>query len=290
VKSKTGKVIAGLIWGISAVAILSLVGIFIFFAYNIVKEIEVDDWWGINKILDANSKTISPAKTIWDLVDLLLIPLVIAIGGYLFNQTQQKRDQVFAEAQNENERRIGLDRDQEQALQSYLDKMGDLLLEKKLSTTKDKVVLNLARSRTLTVLRSLNNQFLDIKNAGENRRKGSLARFLYEMNLINGKKPIISLRRANLSYAFLHSGELAGANFEGTYLSEADLRNADLRDAYLTDCYLRGARLNDAHLDGANLTEADLKRANLEGAHLNGAILDGVDFEGAIMPDGSMHD
>jgi uncharacterized protein YjbI with pentapeptide repeats len=235
-------------------------------------------------------RTVTIAKrTLWDLGNLLLVPIVISVGGFLLNQAQQKREQEFAESQNENQRRIGLDRDQEQTLQNYLDKMGELLLERKLSTTKNKVVLNLARSRTLTVLRSLNNPYLDIKEAGENRRKGSLARFLYEMNLINGKKPIISLRKANLSYAYMHSGELAGANFEGTYLSEADLRNADLRDAYLTDCYLRGARLNDAHLEGANLTKADLKRANLEGAHLDGAILDNAELQGAIMPDGSVH-
>lgn len=265
------------------VAIIFFLAISIIFVIGILRPQSVAAWWGTREV-------VSTTKTIWDLVDLLLIPFVIAIGGYLFNHSQQKRDQEFAEAQNENQRRIGLDRDQEQALQNYLDKMGELLLEKKLNTTKDKVLLNLARSRTLTILRSLNNQYVDIEGRGRNRRKGSLARFLYEMNLISGKKPIISLRKANLEFAFMHSGEFIRVNFEDAFLKDADLRKANLQEATLINAYLPGARLNDANLSKADLTNANLQKANLQGAKLDDAILDNVDFRGAIMPDGRTHE
>jgi uncharacterized protein YjbI with pentapeptide repeats len=284
-----------------ALPILITVSLFVLFAllvYGVLNENALPTYWGVNsfskQVIDQNGKVatrelVSPAKTVWDLVDLLLIPFVLAAGGYLFNHSQQKREQEFSEAQNENQRRIGLDRDQEAALQNYLDKMGELLLEKKLNTTKDEVVLNLARSRTLTILRSLNNQYLDIDGRGRNRRKGSLARFLYEMDLIAGENPVINLRKANLEYAYMHGGEFIRANFSGVYLKEADLRNSDLRAALLIDTYLSGARLNDANLRSANLTRANLRKANLAGANLVEAILDEADLEGAIMPDGTVH-
>ena len=273
-----------------SIAIIFLAIIAGIFLLGIINQQAVSEVWGTiektTQYTNVNTGKIETKtyRTVWDLVDLLLIPMVIAVGGYFFNQEQQKREQGFAEAQNENQRKIGLDRDQEQSLQNYLDKMGELLLEKKLNTTKDKVVLNLARSRTLTILRSLNNPYLDIDGRGRNRRKGSLARFLYEMNLITGKKPIISLYKANLEYAYMHGGELVGVNFTNTYLKEADLRKSDLRKAILVNAYLPGARLNDANLTGANL-----EGANLTGAVLDGAILDGADMKGAIMPDGSIH-
>jgi uncharacterized protein YjbI with pentapeptide repeats len=265
------------------------------FVLGIINQQAVSEVWGTiektTQYTNVNTGKIvtKTYRTVWDLVDLLLIPLVIAVGGYFFNQAQQKREQEFAEAQNENQRRIGLDRDQEKALQNYLDKMGELLLEKKLNTTKDKVVLNLARSRTLTILRSLNNQYLDIDGRGRNRRKGSLARFLYEMNLITGKKPIISLYKANLEYAYMHGGEFVGVNFTNTYLKEADLRKSNLEKALLVNAYLPGARLNDANLKNVNLTGAKLQGANLTGAVLDGALLDNADMKGAIMPDGSIY-
>jgi hypothetical protein len=277
----------------TVVVALTLLVIVIFFVYGILNEGLLPTWLGTNKVIDAN-KIISPPKTLWDLVNLLLIPIVLTIGGYLFNQSQQKRDQEFAEAQNENQRRIGLDRDQEQALQNYLDKMSELLLEKKLGTTKDKVILNLARSRTLTILRSLNNQYLDIAGRGRNRRKGSLARFLYEMNLITGKKPIISLSRANLEFAYMNGDDFFQVNFKDAYLKEADLRNANLQEAILVNAYLPNARLKEANLikadlTKANLTKANLQKANLIGATLDGAIFDGADLQDAIMPDGTVH-
>jgi len=279
-----------------SIAIIFLAIIAGIFVFGIINQQAVSEVWGTiektTQYTNVNTGKIvtKTYRTVWDLVDLLLIPLVIAVGGYFFNQAQQKREQEFAEAQNENQRRIGLDRDQEQALQNYLDKMGELLLEKNLNTTKNKVVLNLARSRTLTILRSLNNQYLDIEGRGRNRRKGSLARFLYEMKLIIGKKPIISLRKANLEFAYMHSGEFVRVNFEDVYLKDADLRKANLQEAILINAYLPGARLNNANLSKANLTNANLQKANLQGAKLDDAILENVDFREAIMPDGSTHE
>ena len=133
---------------------IGLLALLVIFICGIMKDKAIPDWWGTNEITNkvannVNEEVISPRKTIWDLVNLLLVPLVIAVGGYLFNQAQQARNLEFSEAQNENDRWISLDRDQEEVFQNYLDKMGELLLEKNLNTTKDKVVLNLARSRTL---------------------------------------------------------------------------------------------------------------------------------------------
>lgn len=274
------------------IGVTIILGIFLF---GIINQRSVSEVWGtVEKTrqytdADTGELVIKTDKSIWDLVNLLLVPLIIAVGGYLFNQAQQARNLEFTESQNDNQRRIGLDRDQEQALQNYLDKMGELLLEKKLSTTKDKVVLNLARSRTLTILRSLNNQYLDIEGRGRNRRKGSLARFLYEMNLITGTEPIISLRKANLEFAYMHKGEFSQANFEDAYLKEADLRNANLEGSILINAYLPGARLNGANLSSANLTNANLQKANLLGAKLDDANLTGADLKETIMPDGTVH-
>lgn len=268
--------------------VLTLLAVVSIFVYGILNEGVLANWWGTNKIVDAN-KIISPPKTLWDLVNLLLIPVVLTIGGYLFNQAQKNRELAFTESQNENQRKIALDRDQEQTLQNYLDKMGELLLEKQLNATTDKVVLSLARSRTLTTLRSLSNPYLDIDGGGRNRRKGSLARFLYEMNLIAGANPVISLRKANFEYAYMHGGEFFQVNFKDAYLKDADLQRANLQESVLINAYLPDARLNDADLSKANLTNANLQNAVLLGAKLDGAILDGADLTGAIMPDGKIH-
>ncbi len=60
-------------------------------------------------------------KNLWDWLQLLIIPAVLAIGGYLFN---------FATGRTERE--IALDKQREDALQAYIDNMSALLLEKDL--------------------------------------------------------------------------------------------------------------------------------------------------------------
>jgi hypothetical protein len=55
---------------------------------------------------------VQPYKTLWDWMDLLIIPVVLAIGGYLFTRSENRATQAAAER-----------RAQEEALQAYLDNM-----------------------------------------------------------------------------------------------------------------------------------------------------------------------
>ena len=43
------------------------------------------------------SQGIQPAKTLWDWLDLLVVPIVLAIGGYLFTRSETQATQVAAE-------------------------------------------------------------------------------------------------------------------------------------------------------------------------------------------------
>lgn len=140
--------------------------------------------------------------------------------------------------------------------------MTTLILEKDLHHTngasiKDKDLRNIARSRTLTVLRALDTPNRD----GNNRRRASLIRFLYETELIVGENPIISLKKANLEVAYMRNHDLKNARFEGADFYKADLRDADLRGANLEGAYLVNAKLQGADFTGANLHNATLKGA-----------------------------
>jgi hypothetical protein len=84
-------------------------------------------------------------KNLWDWLDLLIVPLVLLVGGYLLNQAQRAR-----ELEIENERAQG------EAMQAYLDKMGEWLLDHDLrNTAEDAEVRTLARVRTLATLEEL---------------------------------------------------------------------------------------------------------------------------------------
>ena len=203
-------------------------------------------------------------KTLWDVLQLAIIPLVLAVGGYLFSQTQKNRDQKITDQRAKVEREIATDRAQENLLQAYLDRMTELLLEKGLRSSEvQSEVRAVARSRTLAVLRGL-----------DGIRKGLLLRFLYESQLIEKDKVVVSLigadlSEANLRDAYLHDAGLYGANLRG-----ADLSEANLRDAHLYGADLRGANLSGADLSGAEVSD-ELSRAK--------------SLEGATMPDGMKH-
>ena len=84
-------------------------------------------------------------KTLWDWLDLLIVPAVLAGGAYLFNRAERR-----------NESQIAEQRARDATLQAYLDQMTTLLLEKELRKSKpDTEIREVARIRTLTALRRL---------------------------------------------------------------------------------------------------------------------------------------
>ncbi len=255
-------------------------------------------------------------KTLWDWLQLLIIPAVLAVGGYLFNLTMSRTEQ-------QNTR----DNQRETALQAYLDKISELLLEEHLGErlsvsnlkSQDSILKpenesarerarEIARIRTLTVLPRL-----------DCIRKRSVLLFLQEAGLVSSYsepegtlEPIIDLWDADLSQAdlsrahlngvSLSKANLSGADLRCTFLNKAkfhwavlkganlsydncsednrdeipNLREADFSKAYLNDANLINVDLREANLSNANLSNADLSGANLKGAILNGAILNGA--------------
>lgn len=189
-------------------------------------------------------------KTLWDWLQLLIIPAVLAVGGYLFNFTTSR-----------TERNVATDNQREAALKEYIDQISELLLKEHLGEFKPEyeTVRNIARVRTLTVLRRL-----------DEVRKGSVLQFLHESKLINGDKSIIDLDGADLSRANLRLLNLGGADLRQANLSHADLSHAMLNKANLAYADLSGANLKRAHLGDANLSSAKLNGADLSKADLRG--------------------
>jgi uncharacterized protein YjbI with pentapeptide repeats len=234
-------------------------------------------------------------KTVWNWLELLVVPLALAGIGILFTWQQDVRQQQIEDQ-----------RAQDVALQAYLDQMSTLLLEKGLrNSEQDSEVRTLARARTLTVLGRL-----------DPIRKAEVMSFLVEADLVqevDGKDPVIDLSRADLSGVILGGdAHLSGANLSGARLTDAYLASAYLGGADLSGANLRGVSLRDARLGGADLGFADLAFADLGFAHLEGADLrwanlsganlsdatgvtkeqleqEALSLEGATMPDGSKH-
>jgi len=243
--------------------------------------------------------------TLWDWVKLLIVPGVIAVGGFWFNAQQRERERRIDQRQKRHEQQLANDRAQDEALQAYLDQLTHLLITEKehglFRMYVDDDALDVIRARSESLLRSVDSP----------TRRWSFILFLSVMGLLAKDGPLISLAGADLRGvdgrgAPLEGIDLASANLSGAHLSRADLHGADLSRADLAEADLRGADLRGADLEGANLKgalmdssirfsptrplmkgpavllqDASLRYANLEGATLFDAQLEGADLGGA---------
>lgn len=69
------------------------------------------------------------AKTLWDWLQLLFVPIILAIGGFWLNQIQKSREESTAKQRTEDEQKIATDNQREAALQAYIGNMSELLLK-----------------------------------------------------------------------------------------------------------------------------------------------------------------
>jgi len=192
--------------------------------------------------------------TLWDWIKLLIVPAVIAGGGFWFNSQQSVREQKLANK-----------RAQEEALQAYLDQMSQLLLDKErplLQSKEGDTARTLAGSLTLTVLPRL-----------DGARRRNVLLFLYQSGLITKTRSVIPLSGAYLGMAHLGFFDLSNADLSGANLSGADLSETNLEEADLN-----GVDLSRAH----GLTEEQLGEART----LKGATMpDGQTLESYYNPD-----
>ena len=247
-------------------------------------------WTGLGgRAIDSNYQH---SKTLWDWLDLLIIPLMLAFGGWFINRSIRQA-----------EWRQEIDKQREQALQNYYGRMSELLLKENLSEDSPDKVKAVARTITLATLQQLDPD-----------RKRQVVKFLYETLLIGWlefvtttsfeeeagmeshtsarrHKSIMRLREANMAGVNLAGVNLAGANLAGVNLAGANLHGAFLMDAHLhganlATTNLQGAKLEDAKLVNAELMGAKLVGANLRGANLHGAKLEDAKFDKTtILPD-----
>jgi hypothetical protein len=82
-----------------------------------------------------------------------------------------------------------------------------------------------------------------------------------------------NLARETVGGIDLTNAKLIGANFQDSYLFNADLSGANLRGVDLSGAELYGANLSGTDLSGANLSGANMEDANLKGALLEGIII-----------------
>lgn len=234
-------------------------------------------------------------KTVWDWMDLLFVPVAIAVVtllgtiGFSWYQThiQTKIENERAEVDHQ----LAKQRAQDEALQAYLNQMSTLLINHELgSSGENSEVRILARARTAAVIQRL---------AADGNR--NVIRFLNEASLTGVGQSSISLlagadlKGSRLEGIDLSDIDLSGANLRRSNLNRANLEHTDLHEADLFLAKLNGAELEGAQLSGANMKGATLKRAansehaNLTNANLSGADLTLANLEHATMEHSILH-
>jgi Pentapeptide repeats (8 copies) len=196
-------------------------------------------WTGFGDFTNPKGE-LTRGKTLWDWLQLLIIPAVLAFGVLLFNAVQRRADEKTAEQRDKVERDIANDRAQEALLQSYLDHMTELLLEKGLRTSlhapkddseaKDTPeVVAVAQARTVTALRRL-----------DQARRASLLTFLCGSGLIVKKEA------QQDAIGLLHGADLSGADLSGAIMTDVDLSGANLIMANPGGAFLGKSRCDAA--------------------------------------------
>lgn len=247
------------------------------------------------KIVELKETTIryESAKTLWDWLGLggtIAIPVMI----YVFQAGEQRRAEKRADAEKEAaqkradtekeaaqkrarvEKEIADSNLREEALQSHIDRMAEILIDKNCrsellpdknnsnDTNVNNAVRDVVRIRTITTLRRLE---------GDKERQGHVLDFLRYAELLDFILSGANLNHANLNKAFLRDANLSHAKLVAAELIGANLIRANLSAAKLFNAKLMNANLSSADLSNAILIDADIQAAKLTDANLEGADL-----------------
>lgn len=204
------------------------------------------EWSGFGKRRWRRSSRweVQPSKTLWDWLQLLIVPAILVGIAYAYNAAQATREHRREDRRILEDRGLARAATQDAALLAYFAQEGDLMLKRQLLASSP--AAELARTMTLATVHRLNGT-----------RKAEIIRFLFEAHLLTREGLILDL-------------------------ADADLRRLDLAHAHVPpDISLRAANLRGARFDGTRLIGTDFSNSDLQGASFRGALLGGADFSGA---------
>jgi hypothetical protein len=212
-------------------------------------------------------------KTLWDWLGLagtLAIPIVL----FQFQTSEQRRSEKQASVEKEQaekretfEKYIAEANLREEAFQAYIDSMAVILINersrselfynKNENNNEDNSVRDIARIRTVTILRRLEN---DIE------RQNRILHFLHDAELLQFLLKTANLSGINLNGVNLNGVNLNGANFTNAILCGANFSEASLNGANFTNANLCGANLEKSYIQNTNFINTDLSNARLVNA------------------------
>ena len=251
------------------------------------------EWTGFTRRSGGAADAANSPKTLWNWLELLLVPAGIAIALFALNNAQSGREQRRADRRAAVDRSIAAERIRADILHTYLQQMSNLLLDRGLLKADwNGPLVNFAQTLTLTVFHQL-----------DGRRKGEVLQFLANTGLIKPPRPKIDLTRADLRHVDAHERSFSALDVENADLRGADFRRAAIYDSSFSFADLERddfsfALLQGVTMDGANLARADFRyswvspasfevaclasvtfsHAKIEGSSFQGAIGDRVDF------------
>jgi hypothetical protein len=161
-------------------------------------------------------------RTVWDWLQMLVVPLMLVAVGFWFTTQQEVRQQQIEDQ-----------RSQDTALQAYFDGMTNLLIDEQGTQLRklepDTEVQRLIQARTETLFAILDKD-----------REVSVVLFLARSDVIPKGDPLVSLAGIDLSFIDLRGIDLsdtslAASNLAHAILTNANLSNSDLRNADLSE-------------------------------------------------------
>jgi uncharacterized protein YjbI with pentapeptide repeats len=206
-------------------------------------------------------------KTVWDWMDLLIVPLMLVAFGFWVTTRQEMRQQQIEGRRTDQAQHLENQRSQDTALQAYFDGMTNLLIDEQGNQLRkldpDTEVQSLIQARTETLFAIL-----------DKSREVSVVLFLARSDVIPRGDPLVSLAGIDLSFIDLRGIDLSETSLAASNLAHAILTNVNLSDSVLRNANLSGANLSGANLSGANLSDAqgitneelDQQASSLEGA------------------------
>jgi uncharacterized protein YjbI with pentapeptide repeats len=231
-------------------------------------------------------------KSFWDWLQLLIVPLMLALGAFYLNSAADFRDYQIAQ-----------ERKQQEILTDYFSKMQGLIVETKKiketsgykeSNSEERLLLEFrptAQALTLSVLEQLDGE-----------RKGKVIIYLAESQLItvdNNEpypQPEIKLDGANLKGMVLNDVDqvVKNGNKLRVIINKSDmtdsrfkriglLANSDLKGSNFSNSILTSVDFTNANMPQAKFIKGKINNVSFTDTNLKETIFDGVKLENIVV-------
>lgn len=192
------------------------------------------------------------SKTLWDWLQLLLVPIILILGGFWLNRSESRHSLEMQKSINDTNLSIEKERFEDGILNSYINDIAQMIINSDTAKLRTNRIMAVYKIKTLTTLNRLNSE-----------RRNYLIQFLVDSKMLNYWDFLSDFKNIHVSGIFFNDVSFDDFKFIGSSISSSRFFSCSIQSSKSSHSDFTSSMFNDMKINIFDISSSKFIQSSL---------------------------